>query len=104
MRNTGEQGTTISLPSPSTPRLLLRPASPPGTRVVRLSWFDSLPSGLLTAIHADGRRLGLFTVPVPVETGTVSPRETSSPADQPVGPSSDRPGTALPPTCDRRSP
>jgi hypothetical protein len=122
-----ERRTTISLSPPSTPRLRLRPAAPPGsvrtvldggwwprsadpvaelpglilalqdhgpiddqrpithvllraddwdgrprrlridgptdTRVVRLSWFDSLPSGLLTAIHADGRRVDLFTVP-----------------------------------------
>lgn len=42
----------------------LRIDGPPGTRVVRLSWFDSLPAGLLTAIHADGRRVDLLTVPV----------------------------------------
>ncbi|TDE36795.1 DUF5994 family protein [Actinomadura sp. 6K520] len=42
----------------------LRVDGPAGTRVVRLSWFDSLPSGLLTAIHAGGRRVDLFTVPV----------------------------------------
>ncbi|SNT55386.1 hypothetical protein SAMN05443665_104369 [Actinomadura meyerae] len=41
----------------------LRIDGPADTRVVRLSWFDSLPSGLLTAIHADGRRVDLFTVP-----------------------------------------
>ncbi|MFI0372619.1 DUF5994 family protein [Actinomadura sp. 1N219] len=128
MWTTTERRTTISLSPPSTPRLRLRPAAPPGsarpvldgawwprstdpvaelpglilalqdhgpidgqrpianvllrvddwdgrprrlridgpadTRVVRLSWFDSLPSGLLTAIHADGRRVDLFTVPV----------------------------------------
>jgi len=127
MRTTTERRTTISLSPPSVPRLLLRPAAPPGsartvldggwwprsadpvaelpglilalqdhgpvderrpithvllraddwdsrprrlrvdgpaeTRVVRLSWFDSLPSGLLTAIRADGRRVDLFTVP-----------------------------------------
>ncbi|MFI0370568.1 DUF5994 family protein [Actinomadura sp. 1N219] len=127
MWNSEERRTTISLSPPSTPRLRLRPAAPPGsartvldgawwprsadpvaelpglilalqdhgpiddqrpithvllrgddwdsrprrlridgpsdTRVVRLSWFDSLPSGLLTAIHADGRRVDLFTVP-----------------------------------------
>lgn len=37
---------------------------PADTRMVRLSWFDSLPAGLLTAIHADGRRVDLLTVPV----------------------------------------
>ncbi|TMQ91270.1 hypothetical protein ETD83_31705 [Actinomadura soli] len=42
----------------------LRIDGPADTRVVRLSWFDSLPSGLLTAIHADGRRVDLLTVPV----------------------------------------
>lgn len=127
MWTTTERRTTISLSPPSTPRLRLRPAAPPGsartaldgawwprsadpvaelpglilalqdhgpiddqrpithvllraddwdsrprrlridgpthTRVARLSWFDSLPSGLLTAIHADGRRVDLFTVP-----------------------------------------
>jgi hypothetical protein len=31
--------------------------------VVRLSWFDTLPAGLLTAIYADGRRVDLLTVP-----------------------------------------
>ncbi|XRQ10690.1 DUF5994 family protein, partial [Actinomadura welshii] len=41
----------------------LRIDGPADTRVVRLSWFDSLPTGLLTAIHADGRRVDLFTVP-----------------------------------------
>ncbi|MER7547864.1 DUF5994 family protein [Spirillospora sp. NPDC127506] len=43
----------------------LRVDGPADARVVRLSWFDSLPSGLLTAIHADGRRVDLFTVPSP---------------------------------------
>jgi len=32
-------------------------------RVVRLGWFDSMPSGLLTALCADGRRVDLVTVP-----------------------------------------
>jgi hypothetical protein len=41
----------------------LRVDGPAGTRVVRLSWFESLPAGLLTAIHADGRRVDLLTVP-----------------------------------------
>lgn len=41
----------------------LRIDGPADTRVVRLSWFDSLPAGLLTAIHADGRRVDLLTVP-----------------------------------------
>jgi Family of unknown function (DUF5994) len=33
------------------------------TRVVRLSWFDTLPAGLLTVIYADGHRVDLLTVP-----------------------------------------
>jgi Family of unknown function (DUF5994) len=33
------------------------------TRVVRLSWFDTLPAGLLTVISADGHRVDLLTVP-----------------------------------------
>jgi hypothetical protein len=41
----------------------LRVDGPADTRVVRLSWFDSLPDGLLTAIYADGRRVDLLTVP-----------------------------------------
>ncbi|MFG2002138.1 DUF5994 family protein [Spirillospora sp. NPDC048911] len=41
----------------------LRVDGPADTRVVRLSWFDTLPAGLLTAIYADGRRVDLFTVP-----------------------------------------
>jgi hypothetical protein len=32
------------------------------TRVVRLSWFDTLPAGLLTAISADGHRVDLLTI------------------------------------------
>ncbi|WP_147312299.1 DUF5994 family protein [Thermomonospora umbrina] len=42
----------------------LRVDGPADARVVRLSWFDSLPAGLLTAICADGHRLDLLTVPV----------------------------------------
>ncbi|MEW2354570.1 DUF5994 family protein [Spirillospora sp. NPDC029432] len=41
----------------------LRVDGPDDTRVVRLSWFDTLPAGLLTAIYADGRRVDLLTVP-----------------------------------------
>jgi hypothetical protein len=41
----------------------LRVDGPADTRVVHLSWFDTLPAGLLTAICADGRRLDLLTVP-----------------------------------------
>lgn len=41
----------------------LRVDGPAGTRVVRLGWFDTLPTGLLTVIRADGRRLDLLTVP-----------------------------------------
>jgi hypothetical protein len=33
------------------------------TRVVRLSWFDTLPAGRLIAIYADGHRVDLLTVP-----------------------------------------
>ncbi|MEU4825619.1 DUF5994 family protein [Actinomadura citrea] len=42
-------------------RLLVN--GPDDTREVRLSWFDHLPAGLLTAIYADGRRIDLLTVP-----------------------------------------
>lgn len=42
----------------------LRIDGPADARVMRLSWFDSFPSGLLTAVRADGRRVDLFTVPV----------------------------------------
>lgn len=41
----------------------LRVDGPADTRVVNLSWFDTLPTGLLTAIYADGRRIDLLTVP-----------------------------------------
>ncbi|MFG2006742.1 DUF5994 family protein [Spirillospora sp. NPDC048911] len=41
----------------------LRVDGPADTRVVRLSWFDTLPTGLLTAIWADGRRVDLLTIP-----------------------------------------
>ncbi len=41
----------------------LRVDGPADTRVVWLSWFDTLPAGLLTAIYADGRRVDLLTVP-----------------------------------------
>ena len=37
------------------------------TRVVRLSWFDTVPAGMLTAIYADGHRVGLLTVPPDTE-------------------------------------
>jgi hypothetical protein len=37
------------------------------TRVVRLSWFDTLPAGLLTAIYVDGYRVDLLTVPPDTE-------------------------------------
>ena len=36
---------------------------PPGSRVVRLGWFDTMPAGLLTAISASGERTDLVTVP-----------------------------------------
>ncbi|RKS79897.1 hypothetical protein BZB76_1380 [Actinomadura pelletieri DSM 43383] len=42
-------------------RLLVH--GPDDTREVRLSWFDNLPPGLLTAVYADGRRIDLLTVP-----------------------------------------
>ncbi|GAA2636986.1 DUF5994 family protein [Actinomadura fulvescens] len=41
----------------------LRVDGPADTRVVRLSWFDTLPVGLVTAIWADGRRVDLLTIP-----------------------------------------
>ncbi|GAA2428184.1 DUF5994 family protein [Actinomadura vinacea] len=41
----------------------LRVNSADGIRTVGLSWFDTLPAGLLTAIWADGRRVDLLTVP-----------------------------------------
>ncbi|HEU5155825.1 MAG TPA: DUF5994 family protein [Streptosporangiaceae bacterium] len=41
----------------------LRVDGPAETRVVRLSWFDTLPTGLLTAIWADGQRIDLLTIP-----------------------------------------
>jgi hypothetical protein len=37
------------------------------TRVVRLSWFDTLPAGLLTVIYADDHRVDLLTVPPDTE-------------------------------------
>jgi Family of unknown function (DUF5994) len=41
----------------------LRVDDPADTRVVRLSWFQTLPAGLLTAIHTNGRRVDLLIVP-----------------------------------------
>jgi hypothetical protein len=41
----------------------LRVGDPAETRAVRLSWFDTLPTGLLIAIWGDGRRVDLLTVP-----------------------------------------
>jgi hypothetical protein len=41
-------------------------------RVVRLGWFDSMPTGLLTALSADGRRVDLVTVPVHVHHATAA--------------------------------
>jgi Family of unknown function (DUF5994) len=37
--------------------------SPPGSRVVKLGWFDTMPGGLLTAISAKGERSDLVTIP-----------------------------------------
>jgi hypothetical protein len=37
--------------------------SPPGHRVVKLGWFDSMPGGLLTAFSASGERTDLVTIP-----------------------------------------
>jgi Family of unknown function (DUF5994) len=37
--------------------------SPPGSRVVKIGWFDSMPAGLLTAISAGGERTDLVTIP-----------------------------------------
>ncbi|MFC5186969.1 STAS domain-containing protein [Actinomadura harenae] len=56
---------------------------PADTRVVRLSWFDSLPAGLLTAIHADGRRVDLLTVPV--STARAEAEAAMEPASHPAG-------------------
>jgi hypothetical protein len=47
---------------PSRPRRL-RIDGPAGRRVVRLGWFATMPAGLLTAIHAGGRRTDLLIVP-----------------------------------------
>lgn len=41
----------------------LRVDGPNDIRVVRLSWFDTLPAGLVTAIYADGGRVDLLAVP-----------------------------------------
>ncbi|TDD83814.1 hypothetical protein E1293_14080 [Actinomadura darangshiensis] len=40
------------------------------TREVRLSWFDNLPAGQLTAIYADGRRIDLLTIPASTDDAT----------------------------------
>jgi hypothetical protein len=37
--------------------------SPPGSRVVKIGWFDSMPVGLLIAISASGERTDLVTIP-----------------------------------------
>lgn len=41
----------------------LRVDGPTAAQVVRLSWFDTLPAGLLTALCDDDRRVDLLTVP-----------------------------------------
>ena len=48
---------------PSRPRRL-RIDGPAGRRVIRLGWFATMPAGLLTAIHAGGRRTDLLIVPL----------------------------------------
>ena len=37
--------------------------SRPGSRVVKIGWFDSMPVGLLTAISVSGERTDLLTIP-----------------------------------------
>jgi Family of unknown function (DUF5994) len=37
--------------------------SPPGSRVVKIGWFGSMPTGLLIAISAGGERTDLVTIP-----------------------------------------
>jgi hypothetical protein len=37
--------------------------SPPGTRIVKIGWFHTMPAGLLTAISARGERTDLVTIP-----------------------------------------
>ena len=37
--------------------------SPPGSRLVKLGWFDTMPGGLLTAITSKGERTDLVTIP-----------------------------------------
>jgi uncharacterized protein DUF5994 len=41
----------------------LRFDGPPGSRVVRLGWFATMPEGLLTAISASDQRTDLVTIP-----------------------------------------
>jgi hypothetical protein len=38
--------------------------SPPGRRLVKLGWFDTMPGGLLTAITSKGERTDLVTIPL----------------------------------------
>jgi hypothetical protein len=41
----------------------LKVDSPAGSRVVRLGWFATMPTGLITAIPAAGERTDLVTIP-----------------------------------------
>lgn len=41
----------------------LRVDGPSGRKVVRLGWFDTLPTGLLAAIYSNGDRIDLLTIP-----------------------------------------
>ncbi|TDC86758.1 DUF5994 family protein, partial [Actinomadura sp. 7K507] len=66
----------------SHPRRLLIDG-PDDTREVRLSWFDNLPAGLLTAIYADGRRIDLLTVPAATDhtAAQAALEKAANPAD-----------------------
>jgi Family of unknown function (DUF5994) len=41
----------------------LRVEDPSGPRVLRLGWFDNMPTGLLTATYRNGQRTDLLTIP-----------------------------------------
>ena len=38
--------------------------NPPGGRIVKLAWFDTMPAGLLTAFSDRGERTDLVTIPL----------------------------------------
>ncbi|MEV0664702.1 MULTISPECIES: DUF5994 family protein [Actinomadura] len=80
----------------SHPRRLLVDG-PDDTREVRLSWFDHLPAGLLTAIYADGHRIDLLTVPA--ATGNAAAQAVLRRAADPAGrpPAADVPAASTAP-------